>query len=171
MKNNPLLKEFDNQYGIPPFEEIKIEHYLPAFKKSIETHKAEIKEIIDNVEKPSFENVLNAMEKSGSDLNKVSRVFYNLLSADSSDDLNKIASEISPILSRHNDEIILNQELFTKIKAIYEHRDNLDSEQRRLTEVIYKEFKSKGSLLDEENRKQLQSFNEELSKLYRAMGI
>lgn len=165
MKNNPLLEEFDNQYGIPPFEEIKIEHYLPAFKKSIETHKAEIKEIINNVEKPSFENVLNAMEKSGSDLNKVSRVFYNLLSADSSDDLNKIASEISPILSRHNDEIILNQELFTKIKAIYEQRDNLDSEQRRLTEVVYREFKSKGSLLDEENRKQLQCFNEELSTL------
>ncbi|MDA9636493.1 M3 family metallopeptidase [SAR86 cluster bacterium] len=165
MKNNPLLKDFDNKYGIPPFEEIKIEHYLPAFKESIERHKIEINEIIKNTKKPDFENVLNAMEMSGSDLNKVSRVFYNLLSADSSDELNKIASEISPVLSRHNDEIILNQKLFSKIKVVYEQRDNLDSEQRRLTEVTYKAFKSKGSLLDEANRKKLQYFNEELSTL------
>lgn len=165
MKNNPLLKEFDNKYGIPPFKEIKIEHYLPAFRESIERHKIEINEIINNTKKPDFENVLNAMEMSGSDLNKVSRVFYNLLSADSSDELNKIASEISPVLSRHNDEIILNQKLFSKIKVVYEQRDNLDSEQRRLTEVTYKAFKSKGSLLDEANRKKLQYFNEELSTL------
>ena len=100
---NPLLKEFKNEYGIPPFESIKEEHYLPAFDKAIEEHSKEIKLIIENKETPSFENTINALENSGELLSKVSRVFYNLLSAHSNDNLNKIASEISPKLSRHND--------------------------------------------------------------------
>ena len=105
--NNPLLKEFKNEYGIPPFELIKEEHYIPAFDKAIEEHAKEIKLIIDNKVTPTFENTINALENSGELLSKVSRVFYNLLSAHSNDNLNKIASEISPKLSRHNDWTVL----------------------------------------------------------------
>ena len=110
--NNPLLKEFKNEFGIPPFDLIKEEHYIPAFDKAIAEHAKEIELIVSNKESPDFENTINALENSGELLSKVSRVFYNLLSAHSNDNLNKIASEISPRLSRHNDSISLNQDLF-----------------------------------------------------------
>ena len=108
---NPLLEKFENKYGIPEFNKFSLTDYVPAFEKSIKIHNSEIDKIIENSEEPSFENILNALEKSGKDLSRVSRIFYNLLSADSSDELNEIATKISPILSRHNDEIILNQKL------------------------------------------------------------
>ena len=149
---NPLLKEFKNEYGIPPFESIKEEHYLPAFDKAIEEHSKEIKLIIENMETPSFENTINALENSGELLSKVSRVFYNLLSAHSNDNLNKIASEISPRLSRHNDSISLNQDLFIKIKKVYEEKNLLNDEQQRLVQIIFDNFKLRGSLLDDDKR-------------------
>ena len=162
---NPLLEKFKNKYGIPEFNKFSLTDYMPAFEKSIKTHNSEIDKIIENSEEPSFENILNALEKSGKDLSRVSRIFYNLLSADSSDELNEIATKISPILSRHNDEIILNQKLFMKIKQVFDKRDTLAPEQKRLTEVIYKNFKSKGALLGEFDRKKMQSINEKLSSL------
>ena len=163
--NNPLLKEFKNEYGIPPFELIKEEHYIPAFDKAIEEHAKEIKLIIDNKETPTFENTINALENSGELLSKVSRVFYNLLSAHSNDNLNKIASEISPKLSRHNDSISLNQDLFIKIKKVHEDKDPLNDEQQRLVQIIFDNFKLRGSLLDDGNREVLKSMNEKLSSL------
>ena len=163
--NNPLLKEFKNEYGIPPFELIKEEHYIPAFDKAIEEHAKEIKLIIDNKETPTFENTINALENSGELLSKVSRVFYNLLSAHSNDNLNKIASEISPKLSRHNDSISLNQDLFIKIKKVHEDKDLLNDEQQRLVQIIFDNFKLRGSLLDDGNREVLKSMNEKLSSL------
>ena len=107
---NPLLEDFKNEFGIPPFELIKAEHYIPAFKYAIDEHSKEIEKIISDKVNPSFENTINALENSGNLLSQGSRVFYNLLSAHSDDELNEIASEISPILSRHNDSISLNQE-------------------------------------------------------------
>ena len=163
--NNPLLKEFKNEYGIPPFELIKEEHYIPAFDKAIEEHAKEIKLIIDNKETPTFENTINALENSGELLSKVSRVFYNLLSAHSNDNLNKIASEISPKLSRHNDSISLNQDLFIKIKKVHEDKDPLNDEQQRLVQIIFDNFKLRGSLLDDDDREVLKSMNEKLSSL------
>ena len=163
--NNPLLKEFKNEYGIPPFELIKEEHYIPAFDKAIEEHAKEIKLIIDNKETPTFENTINALENSGEFLSKVSRVFYNLLSAHSNDNLNKIASEISPKLSRHNDSISLNQDLFIKIKKVHEDKDLLNDEQQRLVQIIFDNFKLRGSLLDCDEREVLKSMNEKLSSL------
>ena len=163
--NNPLLKEFKNEFGIPPFELIKEEHYIPAFDKAIEEHAKEIKLIIDNKETPTFENTINALENSGEFLSKVSRVFYNLLSAHSNDNLNKIASEISPKLSRHNDSISLNQDLFIKIKKVHEDKDLLNDEQQRLVQIIFDNFKLRGSLLDDGNREVLKSINEKLSSL------
>jgi len=162
---NPLLEEFKNEYGIPPFELIKEEHYIPAFDKAIEEHAKEIKLIIDNKETPTFENTINALENSGELLSKVSRVFYNLLSAHSNDNLNKIASEISPKLSRHNDSISLNQDLFIKIKKVHEDKDLLNDEQQRLVQIIFDNFKLRGSLLDDGNREVLKSMNEKLSSL------
>ena len=163
--NNPLLKEFKNEFGIPPFELIKEEHYIPAFDKAIEEHAKDIKLIIDNKETPTFENTINALENSGELLSKVSRVFYNLLSAHSNDNLNKIASEISPKLSRHNDSISLNQDLFIKIKKVHEDKDLLNDEQQRLVQIIFDNFKLRGSLLDDGNREVLKSMNEKLSSL------
>ena len=162
---NPLLIEFENEYGIPPFELIKEEHYMPAFDKAIDEHTKEIKQIIDNREVPNFENTINALENSGELLSKVSRVFYNLLSAHSNDNLNKIASKISPRLSRHNDSISLNQDLFIKIKKVFETRETLNDEQQRLVKIIFDNFKLRGSLLDDEKREVLKSMNEKLSSL------
>ena len=162
---NPLLIEFENEYGIPPFELIKEEHYMPAFDKAIDEHTKEIKQIIDNREVPNFENTINALENSGELLSKVSRVFYNLLSAHSNDNLNKIASEISPRLSRHNDSISLNQDLFIKIKKVFETKETLNDEQQRLVKIIFDNFKLRGSLLDDDKREVLKSMNEKLSSL------
>ena len=115
--------------------------------------------------KNTFENTINALENSGELLSKVSRVFYNLLSAHSNDNLNKIASEISPKLSRHNDSISLNQDLFIKIKKVHEDKDLLNDEQQRLVQIIFDNFKLRGSLLDDGNREVLKSMNEKLSSL------
>ena len=163
--NNPLLKEFKNEFGIPPFDLIKEEHYIPAFDKAIAEHAKEIELIVSNKESPDFENTINALENSGELLSKVSRVFYNLLSAHSNDNLNKIASEISPRLSRHNDSISLNQDLFIRIKKVYEDKDLLNAEQQRLIQIIFDNFKLRGSLLDDKKREVLKSMNEKLSSL------
>ena len=163
--NNPLLQEFKNEFGIPPFDLIKEEHYIPAFDKAIAEHAKEIELIVSNKESPDFENTINALENSGELLSKVSRVFYNLLSAHSNDNLNKIASKISPRLSRHNDSISLNQDLFTKIKKVYEDKDLLNAEQQRLIQIIFDNFKLRGSLLDDKKREVLKSMNEKLSSL------
>ena len=163
--NNPLLQEFKNEFGIPPFDLIKEEHYIPAFDKAIAEHAKEIELIVSNKESPDFENTINALENSGELLSKVSRVFYNLLSAHSNDNLNKIASEISPRLSRHNDSISLNQDLFIRIKKVYEDKDLLNAEQQRLIQIIFDNFKLRGSLLDDKKREVLKSMNEKLSSL------
>lgn len=163
--NNPLLQEFKNEFGIPPFDLIKEEHYIPAFDKAIAEHEKEIELIVSNKEFPDFENTINALENSGELLSKVSRVFYNLLSAHSNDNLNKIASEISPRLSRHNDSIYLNQDLFIKIKKVYEDKGLLNAEQQRLIQIIFDNFKLRGSLLDDKKREVLKSINEKLSSL------
>ena len=163
--NNPLLQEFKNEFGIPPFDLIKEEHYIPAFDKAIAEHAKEIELIVSNKESPDFENTINALENSGELLSKVSRVFYNLLSAHSNDNLNKIASEINPRLSRHNDSISLNQDLFIRIKKVYEDKDLLNAEQQRLIQIIFDNFKLRGSLLDDKKREVLKSMNEKLSSL------
>ena len=163
--NNPLLQEFKHEFGIPPFDLIKEEHYIPAFDKAIAEHAKEIELIVSNKESPDFENTINALENSGELLSKVSRVFYNLLSAHSNDNLNKIASKISPRLSRHNDSISLNQDLFIRIKKVYEDKDLLNAEQQRLIQIIFDNFKLRGSLLDDKKREVLKSMNEKLSSL------
>lgn len=169
---NPFFTEWKTPFGTPPFDQIKEEHYLPAFKKAIEEHDKEIKAIINNPEEPTFENTIEALEKSGRLLTKVSNVFFNLLSSNTNDKMQQIAKEVSPMLSKHEDDIMLNEKLFARIKSVYEKQDSfqLNSEQKRLLEKYYKDFTRNGVNLDPESKKRLRAINEELSKLSLQFG-
>ena len=114
--NNPFYKSYNTQFEIPPFSEIEEKHYMPAFLKGMEEHNSEINEIIQNLEKPTFNNVIIAMERSGDILNRVSNVFFNLSGSATNIKLQEIEKEISPLLSEHYDSISLNPDIFNKIK-------------------------------------------------------
>ena len=167
---NPLFKDFKSSLGIPPFEEIKDRHYLPAFKAALKEHKKEIDSIINNKQIPDFENTINALENSGSFLARVSRVFFNLLSAHSSEKLQDIANEITPFLSKHRDSISLNEELFLRIKKVYESQENLNEEQKRLVKITYDSFKLNGSNLGKMDKSKLKRLNQKLSSLTLKFG-
>ncbi len=164
--DNPFFSKWDTPYQIPPFEEIKPEHFIPAFEEGIELQKSEIQQIIDNKETPNFENVILAYDNSGEFLFRVSRVFSNICSAQLTDTLKQLQSIVSPMNVKHSNDIILNEELFKKIKKVYDTREILgfDEQKMRLTEVVYKNFTSGGSLLSNEKKERLRSINEELSK-------
>lgn len=116
MYTNPLLEKFNTPFGVPPFDKIKNEHFIPAFEKALEAHNKEIQSIITNKQEPTFKNTIEAMEYSGELLGVVARIFYNLNSANTSPELQKIAQEIAPKLSAHSDEILMNPDLFKKVK-------------------------------------------------------
>jgi len=162
---NPLLSEFETPYQVPPFDKIKDSHYMPAFEKAMEEQNKEIEAIINNEEAPGFENTIVAMARSGESLGKVASVFYGLNSANTSDKLQEIATEISPKLSKHGDEISLNPELFERVKKVYQKRENLDltEEQSYILENVYKEFVRSGANLSEEKQEELKKINQRLS--------
>ena len=130
---NPFFSEFSTPYGVPPFDKIKTEHYMPAFVEGIRQDSLEIDAIANNPEAPTFANTIEALENTGALLSRVSNVFYNLYSADTNDDLDKIAEEVSPMITEHSDNVLLNAKLFARVKAVYEQRDslNLTHEQMR----------------------------------------
>lgn len=165
--NNPLFERSSLQYQAPDFTVIKDEHYLPAFIEAMAQHITEIETIANNPEAPTFENTLVAMEKSGEMLNRVSRIFYNLVGSDSNEARRKIQSELAPKMAAHSDNINLNPALFARIKAIYDQRDelNLDAESIRLTEVYHDRFVRAGAKLTEEQKTAIRALNEEHSKL------
>lgn len=167
---NPLLDDFKNSSGIPPFEDIKTIHYKPAFLKAIKDHKNEIESIVNNNDTPNFFNTINSLENAGSLLSKVSRVFFNLLSADSSESLQNIANEITPLLSKHRDSISLNQRLFQRIKKVYESNEDLNEEQKRLVQITYDSFRLNGSDLKKTERSSLKKINQKLSSLTLKFG-
>ncbi len=167
---NPLLDDFKNSSGIPPFEDIKTIHYKPAFLKAIKDHKNEIDSIIFNNDAPNFSNTINSLENAGSLLSKVSRVFFNLLSANSSESLQNIANEITPLLSKHRDSISLNQRLFQRIKKVYESNEDLNEEQKRLVQITYDSFRLNGSDLKKTERSSLKKINQKLSSLTLKFG-
>ena len=109
---NPFLNEYETPFKIPPFEAIKFNHYQPAFDQGMKEHLEEIDTIASNIEEPSFENTIEALERSGKTLDKVSNVFFNLLGSNTNDDMDSLAMSISPRLSSHNDSILLNKKLF-----------------------------------------------------------
>jgi len=137
---NPLLSEFTTLHCVPPFDLIKVEHYIPAYKEAIQVHNDEIAEIVNNPESPTFENTIEALEASGKLLTQVDYIFNNLNASLTSEAMQNVAKEVSPLLSKHTDDISFNIDLFKRVKAVYEEKDNLDltPEQARLLELIYK---------------------------------
>ncbi len=170
--DNPLLAEWDTPFGVPPFEQIKPEHYMPAFVLGMEEQKAEIEEIINNDEDPTFENTIVALDQSGKLLRKVSYVFFGQTNANTCDALQDVDSEVTPLLTQHDDDISMNAELFARVKAVYEDKENenLDKEQAKLLEETYKGFVRGGANLNAEDQAKLRKLNGELAKLETTFG-
>ena len=168
LKNtNPFYKKSELYMSYPPFDLIENEHYMPAFTKGMSDHLKEIDLIINNSEKPTFENTILAMELSGELLNRVATVFYALTSANTNDEMEKIRGEIAPKLSAHNDKILLNPKLFKRVEEIYNERGsfNLDDESILLVEKYYRDFVRSGSNLSTEQKERLKTINSEISVL------
>lgn len=162
---NPLLTESSCPYGAPQFDKIKNEHYLPAFKAGIEEAKAEIDAIVANPEKPDFKNTIEALEYSGRTLNRVSSIFFNLMEADTDDEMQKIAEEVSPMMTEYSMYVSLNAPLFERVKAVYEQRGslNLDQDQKQLLEDTYRSFARNGADLSDADKETYSKYAEELS--------
>lgn len=164
---NPLLSESPLPYGAPQFDKIKAVHYIPAFEKAIAEAKAEIDAIARNPEEADFRNTIEAMEYSGSLLNRVSGIFYNVKEADTNDDLEEIALKVAPMMTEYSMYVSLNEDLFRRIKAVYDKRESLGltTEQSRLLDKTYKGFVRGGALLGDEDKKTYSKYAEELSLL------
>ena len=169
---NPFLGEYTTPYGIPPFEQIKVEHYKPAFIKGIEEHKKEIDAIVNNKKPATFENTIAALDRCGELLNKVASVFYGQNSACTSDEMQAVSREISPLLSQHSDDITMNAALFKRVKYVYDHQseEKLDKEQKKLLEETYKSFVRSGANLSADKQEQLRKLNQEISMLQLTFG-
>ncbi|MBQ8811917.1 MAG: M3 family metallopeptidase [Bacteroidales bacterium] len=162
---NPLLRESSAPFGAPEFDKIRNEHYLPAFEAGIAEAKAEIDAIIANQEEPTFENTIEAMEYAGQTLDRVAGIFYNLMEADTDDQMQQIAEEVSPMLTEYSMYVSLNNDLFQRVKAVYEKRDELglDKDQMKLLEDNYKSFVRGGANLSDEDKALYSKWAEELS--------
>ena len=167
-----LLSKFNTKHNTAPFSQIKIEDYFPAFQEGIVLAKAEIDAIVNNPEAPTFENTVVAMDFAGDILDRLSSVFFNLNSAETSDEMQKIAQKVSPLLSEFGNDITLNAALFAKIKAVYEQKGslNLNPEQTTLLDKKYKSFSRNGANLPEDKKNQLREIDKELSKLSLQFG-
>ncbi len=165
--DNPLLSEWNTPFGVPPFEQIQPEHYMPAFMQGMTDNKAEIEAIVNNTDKPTFENTIVALDQSGALLTKVSRVFFAQTSANTNDALQEVTNEVYPLLTQHQDDISMNAKLFARVKAVYDNKDciHLDKEQTKLLEETYKGFVRGGANLDAEKQAQLREINGELANL------
>lgn len=165
--DNPFFNEWDTPYEVPPFDKIRAAHYMPAYLNGFAEHKEEIKEIINNPEEPTFDNTIKPFVYSGQLLTRVSRVFGGLNSAHTNDTLQSIQKEIAPLLSKHNDDISLNDSLFDRIRIVYENKEkfNLTSEESKVLEETYSDFVRGGAALPPEDKEVLRKINEELSLL------
>ena len=176
MKNtetiNPFLSQYDTPFGVPPFDIIENEHFIPAFEEGIRQQEAEIEAIVNNTEVPAFKNTLEAFDHSGELLRKASGVFYRLRSAETSDEIDSIARVLVPITSAHWSNMMLNPALFEKVKAVFENQESMDlnPEQSRVLEKIYKQFVKGGANLDEEGKARMREINEKLSMLSLQFG-
>jgi peptidyl-dipeptidase Dcp len=170
--DNPFFHPFKTPFGAPDFTKIKTEHYMPAFKRGIAEHLKEIDAIVNNKAKPTFKNTIEALDRSGELLRKVSSIFFNLLAADTNDTMQKIAQEITPLLSKHEDDILLNAKLFERIKDVYKQKDKLklNTEQKTVLEKYYKDFERGGANLCEKKKEQLREINKKISLLTLKFG-
>lgn len=171
-QDNPFFTEYITPFGVPPFDEIGNEHFMPAFEEGITLHEAEIDAIVDNPEPPTFENTIAALDYSGTLLNKVSSVFYNYLSSNTSDELQTIAQDVAPMLSAHSDNISLNMDLFERIQSVYDEKDllALTGEQEMLLEETYQNFVRNGAAIPEEKQERFREINKELATLTLQFG-
>ncbi|MFZ4522014.1 MAG: M3 family metallopeptidase [Bacteroidales bacterium] len=171
-RDNPFFTDYKTPFRVPPFDKIDTSDYMPAFLEGIRQHDAEIDAIIKNPARPDFNNTILAFDKSGKLLTKVSKVFYNLNEAETNKQLQAIARKLSPVMSKHGDDIALNDKLFAKIKAVYEQRKSmgLDSQQLRVVEKYFRDFERQGANLSPEKKDQLRKLNEELSMLALTFG-
>lgn len=165
---NPLLQSFDTA----PFSKIKNEHFKPAFLKAMDDARAEIDAITSNTAAPAFENTIEALEFSGQQLDRISSVFFNLNSAETNEEIQKIAQEVSPLLSEFSNDITLNENLFRRVKTVYDQKDglNLNTEQQTLLDKKYKHFSRNGANLSADKKKKLRQIDAELSKLKLKFG-
>ena len=162
-----LTQKFQTKHNTAPFSQIKMEDYKPAFIENIIAAKAEIDTIINNPETPTFQNTIEALEFSGNALNRLSSIFFNLNSAETSDEMQKIAQEVTPLLTEFSNDITLNEDLFKRIQSVYGQKDtlNLSTEQATLLDKKFKSFSRNGALLSEEKKSKLREIDTELAKL------
>ncbi|MCK9626126.1 MAG: M3 family metallopeptidase [Bacteroidales bacterium] len=172
MNDNPLLTKSKNAYGAPAFDKIKNEHYKPAFEQSIDKAKKEIDAIVTNKESPTFKNTIEALQYAGRDLNLVGGIFYNLNESCTNPEMQQIAEDITPMMTEYSMSIILNPELFKRVKSVYESKDSLklNQEQARLLEETYKTFARNGANLSDEDKAKYAKVQEELSLLNLKFG-
>jgi len=172
MSKNPLLTEWNTPFGVPPFDKIKNEDYIPAFKEAVKIHKKEIKTIVQSKETPTFNNTIEALESSGELLDRFTNVFFAVSSANTNDTLKEARKIISPELTAHYDEIRLNIDLFNRVKKVFDQKDalSLSSEEMRLLTETYKRYVRAGVNLEEKNKEQLKEINKRLSELSTNFG-
>lgn len=167
-----LLTEFTTPFGVPPFDKIELEDYMPAFKEAIAQQQKEVDDIVGQTAAPDFENTIVALDQSGSLLRKVNAVFSGLNSANTNDEMQALSRELSPLLSKNSDDIRLNKDLFARVKTVYDNREslNLNKEQKKLLEETYKSFVRGGANLDAEQQARLRELNSEISMLQLTFG-
>ena len=165
--DNPFYTEYQTPFGTPPFDEIKMEHYEPAFLKGIQEQNDLILAIVNNPEAPTFDNTIVALDNSSPILNRVSAVFYGLAGAETNDDITALSMKLAPVMSEHSDNIRLNPALFAKVNAVYQQKDNLGltTEQQQLLDKTYKGFVRSGANLNAEQQERLREINKEMSTL------
>ncbi len=170
--SNPFYQEWKTPFGVPPFDQIKDEHFMPAFEKGMEENLAEIDVIVSNPEAPTFANTLEALERTGKLLTKVQRVFYNLTGSNTNPKLQELQRDLSPIISAHYDKITLNEDLFKRVETVYQDREslNLNNEQLKLLEDTRKSFVRSGALLNDEQKAQITEINAQISELTTVFG-
>jgi peptidyl-dipeptidase Dcp len=171
-EENPLLTDYNTPFDVPPFERIESRHFIPAFESAMREHNSEIDAIAGNSETPDFENTIAALDYGGYRITEVNRIFSNLNSSHTNEDLQQIAREMTPRLSAHYTNLMLNMDLFERVRAVHDQKDDLglNAEEKMLLEKTYKSFVRGGAALDDEKQQRLREINEKLSMLTLEFG-
>ena len=170
--DNPLLADWNTPYQTPPFDQIKVEHYAPAFDAAIAEARAEIDAIVADTAAPTFANTIEALERAGDKLTRIEYIFFNILEADANEQMQQVSMEVQPKLTEYSNDVSLNPELFARVKAVYDQRESLDLslEEAKLLEKTYKSFSRNGAALDEEKKAVYREISAELSQLTLQFG-
>src|SRR5690606_20552977 len=172
MIKKSLITPFNTKYNTAPFSKIEHSDFLPTIKEAIKIAKNEVDAIVNNTEMPTFENTIEALDFSGEQLDRISSIFFNLNAAETNEEIQKIAQEVSPLLSEFSNDITLNEALFERVKAVYEQKDQLEltTEQNTLLDKKYKSFSRNGANLPEDKKLKLREIDKKLSQLKLKFG-